>query len=132
MRKIVLIVLLTVCLVGMAYAQSNDARTKALQGTWKLVSMTNRSDGSVSLFEYKNGRGSEEYWTFDGNTIIEKLINSAFPNGHINVLTFKVVGDVLIRWGTAGEYARPYTLNGDTLIIHNIRFDLDYTYHRVK
>jgi hypothetical protein len=113
----------------MAYAQSNDARARALQGTWKKV-YSKYDDGSIFYDEdYKNGKGLEEYWTFDGNALITKIISWMKPNGFITVYTFRVVGDEIVIWGQLGELKIPYTLNGDTLIFRQYG---ESAYRRMK
>jgi len=92
------------------FAQSNEARTRALQGTWVITNVQDTSNSSGDLIG--------QTWTFDGNKFIQKKLDNSRAFSSFLV----VDNNILITMMYALHYT--YTLQGNILTMS--LYGMDY------
>ena len=85
------------------FAQSNETRTRALQGTWEVINVQDTSNNRSNM----NMIG--DTWTFDGNKYIQKKLDNSK-----SFCSFLVIdNNILIIMGYTAHYT--YTIQGNIL-----------------
>ena len=83
------------------FAQSNEARVRALQGSWEIIKCTDTSNNGSNRIG--------ETWTFDGNKYIQKTLDN-----RKSFCSFLVIDNsILIIMGYTAHYT--YTIQGNIL-----------------
>ena len=96
-------------LAANTFAQSNEARTRALQGSWVVTNVQDTSNSGANMIG--------DTWTFDGYKCIIK--NS---DNRKNFLSFLVIdNNILIIMGYTLHYT--YTLQGNILTMSTYGMD---------
>jgi hypothetical protein len=118
MKKLCLVLLITVLASAFCFAQTATAESKALQGTWVLIAgMNDKECFGESDVKAEN---LEVFYIFKGNELTIK------KNGEtIGPLPFNAVPNYIFI-GPANEGKLPFSLQGKILIIHEGGFAFVY------
>jgi len=96
------------------FAQSAEARTKALQGEWLVASV-----GDVDLSIPPNSEIVEQVWAFNGNDYLVRTTNLLTGETDVQTGSFKVIADAITFSHQDGvTQTGMYTLQRNTLTVN--------------
>ena len=98
------------------FAQSTDARIRALQGEWRLTHMQMEEE-VIDLTVPPFNEVMEQIWKFEGNNLFVLTIDLQTGESEAETSTFTIIGNTLLLSDQRRTDTAPYTLQGNTLII---------------
>ena len=97
------------------FAQSNEAKARALQGEWVCITLQD-GDEIYKLSESPYKEVVEMVWKFEGDTLTSVSKNIQAGTSQTDTATYSVDGDSLVLASGGKRDVYPYTLNGNILI----------------